>query len=125
MTEDNSLSDSELDAVFSLASDNTPEPSAALLKSIMADADQVASAREQASVKLTEPPGVGLYTSLLNAVGGWPAMGGLATATVAGIWIGYASPATVDGLTDGYLASQTYQDMGDFLPTIDVLFEEG
>lgn len=125
MTEKNSPADNELDAVFALARESNPEPSATLLKSIMADADQLASGREQAAAEVARSPGTGVLASLLNAIGGWPALGGLATATVAGIWIGYASPATVDGLTDGYLASQTYLDMGDFLPTIDVLFEEG
>lgn len=125
MTEKQNLSDTELDAVFAQAMENAPAPPAALLDNILAAADQVASGREAVAVAVPAAPDQGFLTGLLNSVGGWPAIGGLVSATVAGVWIGYASPATVDGLTDGYLASQTYQDLGDFLPTIDAMFVEG
>ena len=125
MTEDQKLSDTELDAVFAQAIKNAPVPSSVLLDSIMADAEQVASLREADVVAVQAASGPGILSGLLKSIGGWPAFGGLVSATVAGVWIGYASPATVDGLTDGYLASQTYQDMGDFLPAIDAMFVEG
>ncbi len=125
MTEEKKLGDAELDAVFAQAVENTPAPSSVLLDSIMADAEQVASLREADAVAARTAPKPGFLAGLLNSIGGWPAIGGLVSATVAGVWIGYASPATVDGLTDGYLASQTYQDLGDFLPSLDAMFVEG
>lgn len=125
MTEDKKLSDAELDAVFAQAMENTPAPSSVLLDSIMADAEQVASLREADAVAARTAPRPGFLAEWMNSIGGWPAIGGLVSATVAGVWIGYASPATVDGLTDGYLASQTYQDLGDFLPSLDAMFVEG
>lgn len=39
----------------------------------------------------------GLWSRLLAALGGWPALGGLAAASVAGLWIGLAPPS---GLPD-------------------------
>lgn len=39
----------------------------------------------------------GLWSRLHGALGGWPALGGLAAASVAGLWIGLAPPS---GLPD-------------------------
>ena len=82
-----------LAAHFEALKARAAEPDAALLARIMADAD-----REQAA-HMAPPPRPsrsGLLAGLVNALGGWPAMAGLATAAVAGVWIGAAPP---DGLT--------------------------
>ncbi len=50
---------------------------------------------------------------LLAALGGWAAVGGLAAATVAGIWIGVSPPAAVDGLLGGEeLTVSIYPEIG-------------
>jgi len=81
-----------LAAHFEALKAQAPEPDAALMARIMADAD-----REQAVhvAPLARPSHSGLLAGLVNALGGWPAMAGLATAAVAGVWIGAVPP---DGL---------------------------
>lgn len=57
----------------------------------------------------------GLLAALLAALGGWPAVAGLASAAVAGVWIGAASPDLVNGvvgLGDG-VTEETAYDLGD------------
>jgi hypothetical protein len=51
----------------------------------------------------------------LAAIGGWPAAAGLATATVAGLWIGYAQP-DLGAVTLGTGADEVVYDIGGLLP---------
>lgn len=121
MAKKHPLSDQELDAVFASASASPPDVSIALMQKVMADAEAVADARVLASAKA---PRVHVFKAILSAIGGWPAVGGLATATVAGIWLGFSPPAAVDDLTAGYLTGN-YYDLADFMPSIDAILEEG
>ena len=123
------LGDAELDALLALAAQAAQvaavAPSADLMARIVADADAVAEAREASIEPGARSRPRGRMRALLVAIGGWPAMAGLATATVAGVWIGYASPDTLDGIASGLVASQTIYEVGDFMPTLDDLFYEG
>jgi hypothetical protein len=58
---------------------------------------------------------------MMDAVGGWPALSGLAAATVAGVWVGVAPPTSVedwtaalvgDELSVSLFATETAFDMG-------------
>ena len=86
-----------LDDLFAQARSVAPEPSDALLARVLADAVPPAPARQQ------EPS---LWSRLLDAVGGWPAVSGLAAATVAGIWIGIAPPTSVQDLTSSLMGDE-------------------
>lgn len=125
MTDDKEMTDAELDRLFAEASDAGAVPSADLLARVMADADAVADARDAPQ---TPPAPVrrGWLESLLGVIGGWPAMAGLATATVAGVWIGYSPPEAVSGFAEDYLSGSvlTY-DLGDYLPSYDMISDEG
>ncbi len=78
--------DDMLDDLFAQARQLAPVPGAALTARVLADAARpVPVARPQPSV----------WAQLGAMLGGWPALGGLATATIAGIWIGIASPSVV------------------------------
>jgi hypothetical protein len=44
-----------------------------------------------------------LWARLFDMLGGWPAVSGLAAATVAGIWVGVAPPASVESITASFL----------------------
>lgn len=81
-----------LDDVFRAARDAPMEPSPELLARVLADAEAVGAAlrpvRNQAG-----PPRADRLRDVFRALGGWPAMTGLAAATVAGIWIGLSPPA--------------------------------
>lgn len=68
-----------------------PVPSDDLMARILADA-------EAAQVRaVAVPPRVG-WRNWLAALGGWPALGGMAVAGVTGLWLGVAPPAAVDEL---------------------------
>lgn len=83
--------DDMLDDLFAEARQVAPPVSSALIGRVMADA---AAARKPAR---TVRPGFAVRLS--EMLGGWPALGGLALATVAGLWVGMAPPAPVADLT--------------------------
>lgn len=83
--------DDMLDDIFAQARSVAPVPSDTLIARVLADAVPPVPTR-------TRQVRRGLLARLLEVIGGWPAMGGLATATVAGIWVGVAPPASVADL---------------------------
>ncbi len=98
MTEPGKMTEPDaLDALFAQARTTDLQPTDGLLVRIMADAVQVTQQRQQQAV--ASPASVrsrGLLSGLVAALGGWPAMGGLAMATATGLYIGVAPP---DSLT--------------------------
>jgi hypothetical protein len=78
---------------------------------ILADAMTV-QGQHLAPLQVRPAPESGMLRQILNALGGWPAMGGLLAACAAGVWIGMAAPALDPSLfgngtddvdfTDGY-----------------------
>ena len=78
-----------LDEFFEAARNAPAHPSDDLMARVAADAAREAPRPAQpARVR----PGI------FETLGGWPALGGLVTATVAGVWIGVANPLGVDPL---------------------------
>ncbi len=67
----------------------------------------------------------GWLANLLAPIGGWPAVAGLATATVAGGWIGYASGDGLSGLTGDAISAGGGADLGEFMLSYDDLLGEG
>lgn len=120
MTDKRHLDDTELDGLFTAARHRTPAPSPDLIARIIAQAEAVAAPA------VPTPTRPGVIARLLDAIGGWPAAAGLATATVAGLAIGLGSPDTLDTLSGGYLATagNSYQ-LEDLLPSFGDLMEEG
>ena len=80
------LDDNALEALFDAAP--AAQPSAALTNRILADA----RAHQPQNAPRAAPPQRGLFAALAQALGGWPTLGGLATATLAGLYIGVAQP---------------------------------
>jgi hypothetical protein len=107
-----------LDALFAAARAEPARPDDALMARILADA-----AREQpraaAPVRTRALPERGGWRGWLDAIGGWPAAGGMALATVAGLWIGISPPqglSTVNGLLWGETVSvDPFPDAADLL----------
>lgn len=125
MAEKRPLTDTELEALFSAAASDAAEPSQALMRRVLVDADGVAGG-------LTAPApaqaaGPGLLPRLLSGLGGWPGLAGLATAGVAGLAIGIASPGTLATLSSGLVAGEVIDDyhMVDLLPGLTGFFDEG
>ena len=81
MTDDR---DDALDALFAEARKAAPVPSDDLMARILADAETEAAAREAPA------PRPRFWPSLLESLGGWPSLAGLAAAAVTGLWIGSA-----------------------------------
>lgn len=77
----------ELDAL----ADATPLPSSDLMARVLADAS-AAQAGFDAPMRAATPRGVSVWGQIAAALGGWRAISGLATATVAGVWIGVSPP---------------------------------
>lgn len=91
----------ELEAFFDAARDADPMPSGALLARIEADA--LAALPVNPGLAEAREPDVkqGIWAQLLDLVGGWTAVSGLAAAAAAGLWIGVSPPVAVsDGLSD-------------------------
>lgn len=101
--------DALLEALFAeAAGDGKPEVSSDLLARVMADAEAMQPA---AMALAARPARQGLLSQFMQAIGGWPSLAGLATATVAGIWVGFSAygtilPTSVADLIEG--DSQSY-----------------
>ncbi|MFU8824587.1 hypothetical protein [Yoonia sp.] len=79
--------DDMLDDLFAQACKVAPDPDDALVARVLADA-----ARPQRKAT----PALPWLAQLRGMIGGWPAFGSLAAATVAGVWIGIAPPPAVE-----------------------------
>ena len=89
-----------LEVFFDAARAHPAEPSVALMTRIDRDAQAVqANARRPASRR---PRRTSLSTQLFRLLGGWPAVTGLATAAMAGVWLGISLPeGLLDSASDG------------------------
>lgn len=92
--------DGMLEDFFAAARDRAPEPSEALMARVLADAGD-ARRRPDAAARRDE----GFWKRLGPLLGGWPGIGGLATATAAGLWIGYAGFADPADLSGGLVGA--------------------
>lgn len=127
-TDREALSDADLEALFEAGRGAAPIPSQALVARIMADAEAEALRRAQPPA-----PARGLVARILDGLGGWPAMAGMATATLAGVWLGFAAPDSLNALAGGLLlpdsaTETTSYDLEDIVPGyggLAALFEEG
>lgn len=104
MTEQDDLGGFRLDSFFAEARDAAPEPGTALLARVFEDAEAQFALRTAGAADPVAAPrapnrktaargleaGRALRAALRTMLGGWGAVGGLATATVAGLWIGFA-----------------------------------
>ncbi|WP_135501452.1 hypothetical protein [Roseovarius aestuariivivens] len=93
--------DPGLDPFFDAARQTAPQPEADFLARVLADA-------EAAQIRTTALPAHrwrARLAELGRALGGWPAMAGLSTAAVAGLWIGIAPPAMLLAQVDGWLGA--------------------
>ena len=108
--------DDMLDDLFATARQAAPAPSADLMARVLADA---AAVQPQPATTTAAVPG--LWSRMLDAIGGWPAVSGLAAATVAGIWVGVAPPSAVEDMTASLIGDEVSVSL--FSP--DLLFDEG
>lgn len=113
------LEGAALDALLKAAP--TPKPSAALTARILRDA-----ATHQPQILAPVVPRRGLFATLADALGGWPTLGGLATATLAGLYIGFAQPDLLSPADTDFVLDLTEEDaLSGLLPGDALFFEEG
>ena len=104
-----------LDDFFGAARRAAPRPSDALLARVLSDALAV----QAAPVPTRRPTRPSLLAQLRDALGGWPAVGGLATAGMMGLAIGIAAPAGLGDLTAALLGQPADGYLVDLMPELD------
>lgn len=88
----------DLDAAFAALRAVPAAPPGGLVARVLADAEDVKN-RTAAKRRHAERPARGLLAGLWSAVGGWGGGAGLATATLAGLAIGFGAPDVASGVT--------------------------
>lgn len=78
----------DIDALLAQARRERPAVPEPVQARILAQAE----AEQARLLRMPRRPAVPLWQRLLDGIGGWPVMGGMATACAAGIWIGLAPP---------------------------------
>lgn len=126
MTDRFDFEDTDLERFFRAARTAAPEPPAAFLTRLAAQAEAVQAETVPARVvparvvpARAARPRLGLVSALAAAFGGWAALGGMATATVAGLWIGLAGAPTLVQAVG--LGSTVSAEADSYLPDADVL----
>ena len=119
--------DALLDSLFEEAGTAVPTLSGALTDRILADAKaEHARAQQEDTVPESRPS---LLERLSEAVGGWTGLGGLATATIAGFYIGFVQPSLLGASSvtveeTGFETVDNWTDV-EVWPLDDLSFEEG
>lgn len=113
-----------LTAYFDAGKAARPEPGDALMARIMADADRVQADRAVAAAPVRAPRR-GWLTVVTQALGGWPAMAGLATATVAGVWIGVSAPSGLAGIAQDVIVGSNDAYLIDLDPDATFVLADG
>jgi hypothetical protein len=96
---DHDAAERELDGLFDLARGVAPPLPEALAARMLADADAVI--RPAVAVVPPAAAVTGGWREVMAALGGWPALGGLAFVTVLGVGIGISQPDGLAALTPG------------------------
>ena len=117
------MTDHDLDSLFAAARADSPAPSAALTTRVLADADAAMVRTPAAKIAPTSASGAGasLWTKLAALFGGAGAVAGMATATVAGFYIGFAQPMN-NGLLPAVLGGEIAEL--EMMPGLDALLDE-
>ena len=113
----------DLDAILAAARTAGADASEDFLARVLADAYAM---QPQPAAVVAVPAASGWRARLvasLSALGGMGAAAGLATATLAGVWIGFARPDLVGGLGLAWTGAQV--ESIELLPTVDAWLTEG
>ena len=86
--------ETELNKMFDLAKRTPPEPSPDFMARILSDAEAMQPVALGVLTETAAKRGIfrDMLSALGEAIGGWPAFAGLATAAVTGVWIGISPP---------------------------------
>ena len=110
------FSDDALEDLFAQARGEAQEIALpeALMARILSDADTVQSAREADFAPVSAQRGRSGLRGIFAAIGGFPAVAGLAAATVAGLWIGITPPAALQSGMQAVTGATASEEIFDF-----------
>lgn len=115
------MTDDQLDDLFAAVRETRAEASPDFLARVLADAyaaQPEPAAMPAASAPRAAPPG--LWARLSAAFGGGFGLAGVATAGLAGVWLGFAPPAGLSPLTENLLPATATAAVGvDLMPGLD------
>lgn len=115
-----------LDDFFQAAQQAQAPASEALMARVLQDALVVQAENAAQDVTPERAGRTGLLAGLFAALGGWPAVAGLGTAAVAGLWIGFSPTLGLGDAVNTALGVQSTDTMlGDYATAFDFAFEEG
>lgn len=112
----------DLDDLFATARLHRPEPSSELLTRVQSDARHVQDDFLRPKPLIANRNRV---FEFVRELGGWPAMAGMCSATVAGIWIGVSPPENLVTTAQGLLGVYNAEFVVDVLPDVYMGFDEG
>lgn len=112
------MQDDKLGLLLAEAAANPPQPSAALMDRVLADALALQPAPRL--VPRAPAPQPGPFARLAALFGGAPGLAAVSAAAVLGFAVGYLDPTTLDTIGQG-LAGGTEE----MFPTVDFLTDEG
>jgi hypothetical protein len=112
--------DAPLEELFDTARRTRPDAPVALQAAILADAVLLQKTRSEVLAATQtagrHSPVHRLWRQFAAAVGGWPAIGGMAAASLTGLWIGLAPPSFLPDPVERFAAfssgSQLITDLG-------------
>ena len=113
----------DLDGLFAAARAQVPGPSDDLMARVLADAQAEQATLAVTAARPTVRP-AGRFEQMFRVLGGWPAMGGLATASVVGLWLGINPPVPLQAVSGGYLSPDVTAFMIDTSAEIALGFDE-
>ncbi|MEZ5674619.1 hypothetical protein SAMN06265173_10369 [Thalassovita litoralis] len=120
---DKKTEDFDLDAMFADMRTQDVVPAPDFMARVLADALDAQAAAAPVTVAPRPPSRL---RQLLAAIGGWPAVAGLATAGVAGLWIGVNPPASIMTTAESFLGTTvTDQYLVDLMPSYEFAMAEG
>jgi len=109
----------DLDDMLAAARHRGTDPSAAFLARVLADAEAVQDGWKATPRVFTPSPRPGWRRLMTFVLGGAGATAGMATAALAGVWIGYAQPETLTTVTSAIWVDQRV----DLIPSFDFVTE--
>lgn len=110
--------DIDLDMFFAAAQREPLAADPAFLARVLTDAEAAQGARVQAVAALAPKPKRHPWRMFMGVLGGWPAIGGLATAAVAGVWIGVSSVDPVSTQVMTYFGGSDTTGLSDELTQV-------
>ena len=122
------MQDTDLEHFFAESRLDSPMPPVALIARILADADAVQASRAMPTLPPEQSRNSRRWFGWTAAIGGNAVFAGLATAAVAGFWLGIAQPMPVSALAPGFLdvfAAGAGLEAIELIPALDAFGTEG